>query len=73
MRRNKNIPWLKTSLCGALALLSPRLGMRVPSRWKEVSATRCQLGFAPRLDHGTGLAAVGRFSGLGGSFGPRQN
>jgi hypothetical protein len=43
--------------------LGALIGVAIPpaERWKEMSATRYQVSFAPRLDHGLDLAVVWQF------------
>ena len=43
--------------------LGALIGAAIPpgEHWKEMSATRYRVGFAPRLDHGLDLAAVWQF------------
>jgi hypothetical protein len=54
-------------VAGACALLGAALGasigVAIPpgEHWKEVSATRYRVSFAPRLDHGLDLAVVWKF------------
>jgi hypothetical protein len=54
-------------VAGVCALLAAGLGASIDvaippgEHWKEISATRYRISFAPRLDHGLDLAAVWKF------------
>ena len=55
------------AVAGFCALLGAGLGALIGAaippgeHWKEVSASRYRVGFAPRLDHGLDMAAVWQF------------
>jgi hypothetical protein len=55
------------AVAGVCALLGGGLGALIGAvippgeRWKEISATRYRISFAPRLDHGLDLAVVWKY------------
>jgi hypothetical protein len=55
------------AVAGVCALLGGGLGALIGAvippgeRWKEISATRYRIGFAPRLDHGLDMAVAWKF------------